>query len=401
MTDETTTLTDDEPTPAETDGGETDVDAGPATDGGTTDVDATDRATAVTEPDAVDDLLSDADAGLAGYNYAYLDEHTKREVRRGVLKAIALPGHQVPFASREMPLARGWGTGGIQVSLSLLGPEDTFKVIDQGSDESVNAANIRRLAATTADVATTTDTTEASVVQTRHRIPEEVLTGDQILVLQVPTTDPLRRVDGSDDANRRRHAHKNYSKMWVALYENVVEWGEIQISARYPAMVNDRYLMDPSPIPRWDTTKLNDADSLFLFAAGREARIYAVPPHTDVEPLAFEDRSFQVERFDGEACHRCGSTDTYLTEVTDDDGVTRYACNDASFCEKRVDDPDLPKDHHCDADDVAWGPGTPDPLLTDEAGTVTADETTDDDATDGDATATDDGGAAVDGGENA
>ncbi|WP_282352255.1 alpha-D-ribose 1-methylphosphonate 5-phosphate C-P-lyase PhnJ [Haloferax volcanii] len=331
------------------------------------------ESTFIAEPESVSELVSESQAGLSGYNYAYLDEHTKREVRRGVLKAISLPGHQVPFASREMPLARGWGTGGIQVSLSLLGPDDTFKVIDQGSDESVNAANIRRLAKTTADVDTTTDTTEASIIQTRHRIPEEVLTDDQILVLQVPTTDPLRRVDGSDDANRRRHAHKDYSKMWVALYENVVEWDEIQISARYPVMVDGRYLMDPSPIPRWDTTKLNDADSLFLLAAGREARIYAVPPHTDVEPLAFEDRSFQVERFDDKTCHRCGSADTYLTEVTDDDGVTRYACNDASFCEKRVENPSLTKDHHLDANNVAWGPETPDPMLAESEGLVETD----------------------------
>jgi alpha-D-ribose 1-methylphosphonate 5-phosphate C-P lyase len=308
------------------------------------------------DADSVDGLLAAVDGdGLAGYNYAYLDEHTKREVRRAVLKAIAIPGHQVPFASRPMPLARGWGTGGIQTSLSLLGPEDTFKVIDQGSDESVNAANIRRLAERTADVETTTDTTEASVVQTRHRIPEEVMTDEQILVLQVPTTDPLRKVDGSDDANRRRHAHKNYSKMWVHLYENVVEWGEIQIGAAYPVLVNDRYLMSPSPIPRWDTPKLDDADTLFLFAAGREARIYAVPPHTDVEPLAFEDRSFQVERFP-EPCRFCGSRDTYLTEIETDDGDRLFACNDTSFCEKRQADPGIEKNHHLDRPDVEWGP---------------------------------------------
>ncbi|MFP4217627.1 MAG: alpha-D-ribose 1-methylphosphonate 5-phosphate C-P-lyase PhnJ [Salinarchaeum sp.] len=311
----------------------------------------------MTDANTVDELVTDAEtAGLDGYNYAYLDEHTKREVRRAVLKAIAIPGHQVPFASRPMPLARGWGTGGIQTSLSLLGPEDTFKVIDQGADESVNAANIRRLAKRTADVATTTDTTTASVIQTRHRIPEEVLTDDQILVLQVPTTDPLRKVDGSDDRNRRRHAYKNYSKMWVHLYESVVEWGEIQISAAYPVLVNDRYLMSPSPIPRWDTPKLDNADTLFLFAAGREARIYAVPPHTDVEPLAFEDRAFQVERFE-EPCAACGSTDTYRTEVTDDDSTTRYVCNDTSFCAKRQENPDLAHDHHCD-EVHAWGPGT-------------------------------------------
>jgi len=84
-------------------------------------------------------------------------------------------------------------------------------------------------------------------------------------------------------------------------------------------MVAGRYLMDPSPIPRWDVPKLDDADNLFVFAAGREARIYAVPPHTDVEPLAFEDREFQVERFPGQSCHACGSADTYLTEVETDD----------------------------------------------------------------------------------
>ena len=317
------------------------------------------RGATATTGDSVDELLDEVgNDGLQGYNYAYLDEHTKREVRRAMLAAIAIPGHQVPFASREMPLARGWGTGGIQASLSLVGPDETFKVIDQGSDESVNAANIRRLAATTADVETTTDATEASLVQTRHRIPEEVLADDQILVLQVPITDPLRRVDGSDDANRRRHAHGNYSKMWVALYENVVEYGEIKLSARYPVMVADRYLMDPSPIPRWDVPKLDDADNLFVFAAGREARIYAVPPHTDVEPLAFEDREFQVERFTDQNCRRCGSTDTFLTEVETDDGDRFYACNDTSFCEKRAEDPTLAKDHHREGDGHAWGPPT-------------------------------------------
>jgi alpha-D-ribose 1-methylphosphonate 5-phosphate C-P lyase len=317
-----------------------------------------DRTTAVSG-DSLDEMLDAVgNDGLRGYNYAYLDEHTKREIRRAILKAIAIPGHQVPFASREMPLARGWGTGGIQASLSLVGPGDTFKVIDQGSDESVNAANIRRLAATTADVETTTDTTEASLIQTRHRIPEEVLGVDQILVLQVPVTDPLRRVDGSDDANRRRHAHKNYSKMWVALYENIVEYGETKLSSRYPVMVAERYLMDPSPIPRWDVPKLDDADNLFLFAAGREARIYAVPPRTDVEPLAFEDRKFQIERFGAEACARCGSTDTFLTEIESDDGDRLYACNDTSFCGKRADDRDLSKAHHRNRDEHAWGPPT-------------------------------------------
>ncbi|MDZ4394526.1 alpha-D-ribose 1-methylphosphonate 5-phosphate C-P-lyase PhnJ, partial [Cypionkella sp.] len=68
------------------------------------------------------------------YNFAYLDEQTKRMIRRAILKAIAIPGYQVPFASREMPMPYGWGTGGVQVTAAILGRDDILKVIDQGSD---------------------------------------------------------------------------------------------------------------------------------------------------------------------------------------------------------------------------------------------------------------------------
>ena len=130
-----------------------------------------------------------------GYNFAYLDEQTKRMIRRALLKAVAVPGHQVPFASREMPLPYGWGTGGLQVTSAIIGRSDTLKVIDQGSDETTNAVNIRRFFARTAGVATTTRTVEASIVQTRHRIPETPLTEAQILVYQVPMPEPLFRLE--------------------------------------------------------------------------------------------------------------------------------------------------------------------------------------------------------------
>ena len=55
-------------------------------------------------------------ATLPAYNFAYLDEQTKRMIRRAILKAIAIPGYQVPFGSREMPMPYGWGTGGVQVT---------------------------------------------------------------------------------------------------------------------------------------------------------------------------------------------------------------------------------------------------------------------------------------------
>lgn len=45
------------------------------------------------------------------YNFAFLDEGSKREIRRSILKAVAIPGYQVPFGSRELPIGRGWGRG--------------------------------------------------------------------------------------------------------------------------------------------------------------------------------------------------------------------------------------------------------------------------------------------------
>ena len=100
---------------------------------------------------------------IAQYNFAYLDEQTKRMIRRAILKGIAIPGYQVPFASREMPMPYGWGTGGVQVTASIIGPDDTLKVIDQGADDTTNAVSIRRFFQRTAGVATTEATAEAIV----------------------------------------------------------------------------------------------------------------------------------------------------------------------------------------------------------------------------------------------
>ena len=65
---------------------------------------------------------------MSEYNFAYLDEQTKRMIRRAILKGLAIPGYQVPFASREMPMPYGWGTGGVQVSAAVMTADDVFKV---------------------------------------------------------------------------------------------------------------------------------------------------------------------------------------------------------------------------------------------------------------------------------
>jgi alpha-D-ribose 1-methylphosphonate 5-phosphate C-P lyase len=270
-----------------------------------------------------------------GYNFAFLDEFTKREIRRKILKAIAIPGYQVPFGSREMPLAKGWGTGGIQITLSIIGESDILKVIDQGSDDSVNAVNIRNLVMRMTGIETTFDTKKATIIQTRHRIPEEMLTKNQIIVFQVPFPESLRTIEPSEQVTRKMHARQDYSSMWLHLYEDIVKHGRITIGARYPVMVNGRYLMDPSPIPRWDVPRLHRSPVLHLFCAGREKRIYAVPPHTSVEPLEFEDYTFEIEDFNGKKCGLCGSSNTFLDEIIDENtGTSKFLCSDTSFCEK-------------------------------------------------------------------
>lgn len=270
-----------------------------------------------------------------GYSYGFLDAVSKREIRRALLKAVTIPGYQVPFGSRELPIARGWGTGGLQITLSMLGPGDTVKVIDQGDDASVNAQNLRRLMEKTAGVRTTTVTSEATLIQTRHRIPEERLRAGQVLILQCPIPEPLRRVERSMAVARRMHAESDYSRMWLAIYEDIVKRGELGGGAGYPVLVNDRYIMAPTPIPRWDIPRLHMAECLYLIGAGREKRIYAVPPFTRVVPLEFEDYPFEVEDFAGLRCARCGSGASFLDETHLADGSRTYTCSDTAYCDAR------------------------------------------------------------------
>ncbi len=265
--------------------------------------------------------------------YAFLDEEAKKEIRRSILKAIAIPGYIVGFASRELPIARGWGTGGLQVTLSIINEEDTLKVIDQGCDGSVNAVNIRNFIKSVTKVNTTTKTLDASIIQTRHRIPEIDLQEGQTLVFQVPMPDILETVEPNISKAKLLHANADYSKLWVLLYEDTSMFGDSRISNRYPVMVNHRYAMDPSPIPKYDTPKLNNCKALQIFGAGREKKIYAIPPYTHVEPLKFEDREFKVENFEGKVCGRCGSSHSFLDEVYDDEGKATYYCNDTDYCD--------------------------------------------------------------------
>ncbi|WP_420556803.1 alpha-D-ribose 1-methylphosphonate 5-phosphate C-P-lyase PhnJ [Roseovarius sp.] len=268
------------------------------------------------------------------YNFAYLDEQTKRMIRRAILKGLAIPGYQVPFASREMPMPYGWGTGGVQVSAATLVPEDRMKVIDQGADDTTNAVSIRKFFERTAGVETTEETGRATLIQTRHRIPEEPLTEDQILVYQVPIPEPLRFLEPRETETRKMHALEEYGLMHVKLYEDISQHGVIATAYAYPVKVEGRYVMDPSPIPKFDNPKLEMA-AIQLFGAGREQRIYALPPWCDVVSLDFEDHPFEASKAD-HACDLCGAVESYLDEViVDDAGGRMFVCSDTDYCRGR------------------------------------------------------------------
>ena len=220
---------------------------------------------------------------LASYNFAYLDEQTKRMIRRAILKGIAVPGYQVPFASREMPMPYGWGTGGVQVTAAIIGPDDVLKVIDQGADDTTNAVSIRAFFAKTAGVATTTATPDASIIQTRNRIPETPLTEGQVLVYQVPIPEPLRFLEPRETETRKMHALEEYGLMHVKLYEDIARNGHIATTYAYPV----------------------------------------------------EDHPFEIQHF-SEPCAMCGAEQVYLDEVVlDDKGGRMFVCSDTHHCESR------------------------------------------------------------------
>jgi len=269
------------------------------------------------------------------YNYAYLDEQTKRMIRRAILKALAVPGYQVPFGSREMPVPYGWGTGGIQLTAAIIGPDDVYKCIDQGADDTTNAVSIRRFFAAVADVATTEDTGLATIIQSRHRIPERPLEAGQVMIFQVPQPEPLRGLEPRETETRAMHAYAEYGLQYVSLYENISAFGRIAGGASYPVLVDERYLMSPSPIPKFDNPKMDMNPAILLFGAGREKRIYAVPPYTRVRSLDFEDYPFEVQSWD-QCCALCGATDSYLDEVVLDDQNNRmFVCSDSHYCAER------------------------------------------------------------------
>ncbi len=112
---------------------------------------------------------------------------------------------------------------------------------------------------------------------------------------------------------------RNATRLWLGHRRRsgnrqCARWGQIDESDDYPVCVNNRYVMAPSPIPKFNNPKMHQMPALQLFGAGRENRIYAIPPCTDVRSPSFADHPFEAGPNE-HACELCGATETCLDEI--------------------------------------------------------------------------------------
>ena len=270
----------------------------------------------------------------AGYNFAYLDEQTKRMIRRAILKAIAIPGYQVPFASREMPMPYGWGTGGVQVTAAILGPDDVLKVIDQGSDDTTNAVSIRKFFAKTAGVRTTTRTADATVIQTRHRIPEAPLHAGQVLVY--PGADP-RAAALSRAARDRDAAHACARGIRADACQALrghraprPHRDDLRLSGEGRRPLRDGPVADPE-IRQSEDGRLRGAAA--VRRRPREAHLRHPALHAG-GVARLRGSSVRAATGSTRPCALCGADESFLDEViTDDQGGRMFVCSDTDYCE--------------------------------------------------------------------
>ena len=179
-----------------------------------------------------------------------------------------------------MPLAYGWGTGGMQVTAAaILGPDDVLKVIDQGSDDTTNAISIREiLRASTAGVATTDRYGGC------HRDPDKAphsrrrrCTAGQVHGLSGAAS-PSRCASWSRARPRRGACTRlaEYGLMHVKLYEDIARFGRIIATAyAYPVKV-ERALRDGRRrrSPKFDNPKMdNESGAATVRSRTREAHL--------------------------------------------------------------------------------------------------------------------------------
>jgi hypothetical protein len=123
--------------------------------------------------------------------------------------------------------------------------------------------------------------------------------------------------------------------MHVKLYEDIARFGHIATSYAYPVKVNARYVMDPSPTPKFDNPKMHMPGAAAVRRRPREAHLCDPALHRGVS-LDFEDHPFEALQAQG-LLRAVRVEDSYLDEmiVTDDKGSRMFVCSDTDYCETR------------------------------------------------------------------
>jgi alpha-D-ribose 1-methylphosphonate 5-phosphate C-P lyase len=232
-----------------------------------------------------------------------------------------------------MPLPYGWGTGGIQVTAAVLGADDVLKVIDQGattpptpSPSAVLRAHGRR--------GDHHRTREATIIQTRHRIPGAPLREGRSSSTRCRS--PSRCLPGAARAETRRmHALEEYGLMHVKLYEDIARHGHIddlRLSGEGRRPLRD----GPSPIPKFDNPKMDmHAGAAAVRRRPREAASTPCRPTPRRQPRLRGPPVRGTTWDHGPA--RCAGRDSYLDEVvTDDEGGRMFVCSDTDYCASRA-----------------------------------------------------------------
>jgi hypothetical protein len=67
----------------------------------------------------------------------------------------------------------------------------------------------------------------------------------------------LRFLEPRETETRKMHALEEYGLMHVKLYEDIARNGHIATTYAYPVKVEGRYVMDPSPTPKFDNPKMH------------------------------------------------------------------------------------------------------------------------------------------------
>ena len=161
-----------------------------------------------------------------------------------------------------------------------------------------------------------TRTAEATIIQTRHRIPETAAAA-RARSWSSRCRSPSRCASSSRARPRRArmHALAEYGLMHVKLYEDIARHGQIATTYDYPVMVNGRYLMDPSPIPEFDNPKMHRiAGAAAVRRRPREAHLRRAALHRGASASTSRTIRSRCRRFD-QPCALCGADDVYLDEV--------------------------------------------------------------------------------------